>query len=127
MMKIVYLRHMQIPMIFVYQMMNYFEIQGDGHNGNCIWRLYNSFNQEMPTEYAPLDNQYRNTVLNIIEERDHNEGFCCYKVRRNGKKQTKSKYIAQGKILQKQIKVKIKMYFCDKTSKENMVQYREFL
>lgn len=81
--------------------MNYFQIQGDGYDGNCIWRLYNFFNQEMPTEYRPLDNEYCNAVLNIIEEREHKEGFCCYKVRYNGKKQTKSKYIVQEKIPQK--------------------------
>lgn len=49
------------------------------------WNLYNSFNNEMPDHYIPLTNQYRNTVLNIIDEREHNEGFCCYNARHNGK------------------------------------------
>lgn len=62
----------------------YFHINGN-EDGNAVWTLYNSFNNAMPTQYNPLINQYRDTVLNIINERENNEGFCCYKVRRNGK------------------------------------------
>lgn len=67
------------------ELRDYFEIHGDGL-GKGIWNLYNSFNRDMPDSYTPLDNQYRNTVLNIIDEREHNEGFCCYEARHNGRK-----------------------------------------
>ena len=63
---------------------DYFYMNGNGY-GNGIWNLYDRFNNQMPDHYIPLTNQYRNTVLNIIDEREHNEGFCCYNARHNGK------------------------------------------
>ena len=40
----------------------------------------------MPTEYSPLQKKFYRTVLAVIDKREHNEGFCCYKARHNGKK-----------------------------------------
>ena len=78
------------------ELRDYFEIHGDGC-GKGIWNLYNSFNSDMPDSYTPLDNQYSNTVLNIIDEREHNEGFCCYMARHNGKNSSGEQINRSGK------------------------------
>ena len=48
--------------------------------------LYCQLNKIVPTEYSPLQKKYYRTVLEVIDKREHNEGFCCYKARHNGKK-----------------------------------------
>lgn len=48
--------------------------------------LYGQLNEIMPTEYSPLQKKYYHKVLEVIDKREHNEGFCCYKARHNGKK-----------------------------------------
>ena len=63
----------------------YFGIEGYRHCGNPIYTLYCQFNKIVPTEYSPLQKKYRNTVLEVIDKREHHEGFCCYKARHNGK------------------------------------------
>ena len=64
----------------------YFRIGGDRSYGNPILTLYGQLNEIMPTEYSPLQKKYYHTVLAVIDKREHNEGFCCYKARHNGKK-----------------------------------------
>lgn len=81
---------------------DYFYMNGNGA-GNGIWNLYNSFNNEMPDHYIPLTNQYRNTVLNIIDEREHNEGFCCYNARHNGKNANGEQINRSGKNTAKEM------------------------
>lgn len=64
----------------------YFRIGGNRSYGNPILTLYCQLNEIMPTEYSPLQKKYYRTVLEVIDKREHNEGFCCYKARHNGKK-----------------------------------------
>ena len=64
----------------------YFRIGGNRSYGNPILTLYCQLNEIMPTEYSPLQKKYYRTVLAVIDKREHNEGFCCYKARHNGKK-----------------------------------------
>lgn len=64
----------------------YFRIGGNRSYGNPILTLYGQLNEIMPTEYSPLQKKYYHTVLEVIDKREHNEGFCCYKARHNGKK-----------------------------------------
>ena len=64
----------------------YFRIGGNRSYGNPILTLYGQLNEIMPTEYSPLQKKYYRTVLAVIDKREHNEGFCCYKARHNGKK-----------------------------------------
>lgn len=64
----------------------YFRIGGNRSYGNPILTLYGQLNEIMPTEYSPLQKKYYHTVLTVIDKREHNEGFCCYKARHNGKK-----------------------------------------
>ena len=64
----------------------YFRIGGNRSYGNPILTLYCQLNEIMPTEYSPLQKKYYPTVLAVIDKREHNEGFCCYKARHNGKK-----------------------------------------
>lgn len=64
----------------------YFRIGGNRSYGNPILALYCELNRIVPTEYSPLQKKYYRTVLEVIDKREHNEGFCCYKARHNGKK-----------------------------------------
>lgn len=64
----------------------YFRIGGNRSYGNPILTLYGQLNEIMPTEYSPLQKKYYHKVLEVIDKREHNEGFCCYKARHNGKK-----------------------------------------
>lgn len=64
----------------------YFRIGENRSYGNPILTLYCQLNKIMPTEYSPLQKKYYRTVLEVIDKREHNEGFCCYKARHNGKK-----------------------------------------
>ncbi len=64
----------------------YFRIGGNRSYGNPILELYCQLNKIVPTEYSPLQKKYYRTVLEVIDKREHNEGFCCYKARHNGKK-----------------------------------------
>ena len=64
----------------------YFRIGGNRSYGNPILTLYGQLNEIMPTEYSPLQKKYYHRVLEVIDKREHNEGFCCYKARHNGKK-----------------------------------------
>lgn len=64
----------------------YFRIGGNRGYGNPILTLYGQLNEIMPTEYSPLQKKFYRTVLAVIDKREHNEGFCCYKARHNGKK-----------------------------------------
>lgn len=64
----------------------YFRNGGNRSYGNPILTLYGQLNEIMPTEYSPLQKKYYRTVLAVIDKREHNEGFCCYKARHNGKK-----------------------------------------
>lgn len=64
----------------------YFRIGGNRSYGNPILTLYGQLNEIMPTEYSPLQKKYHRTVLAVIDKRERNEGFCCYKARHNGKK-----------------------------------------
>lgn len=64
----------------------YFRIGGKRSYGNPILTLYGQLNEIMPTEYSPLQKKYYHKVLEVIDKREHNEGFCCYKARHNGKK-----------------------------------------
>ena len=64
----------------------YFRIGGNRSYGNPILTLYGQLNEIMPTDYSPLQKKYHRTVLAVIDKREHNEGFCCYKARHNGKK-----------------------------------------
>lgn len=64
----------------------YFRIGGNRSYGNPILALYCELNRIVPTEYSPLQKKYYHTVLEVIDKREHNEGFCCYKARHNGKK-----------------------------------------
>ncbi len=64
----------------------YFRIGGNRSYGNPILELYCQLNKIVPIEYSPLQKKYYRTVLEVIDKREHNEGFCCYKARHNGKK-----------------------------------------
>lgn len=64
----------------------YFRIGGNRSYGNPILALYYELNRIVPPEYSPLQKKYYRTVLEVIDKREHNEGFCCYKARHNGKK-----------------------------------------
>jgi len=64
----------------------YFRIGGNRSYGNSILALYCELNRIVPTEYSPLQKKYYRTVLEVIDKREHNEGFCCYKARHNRKK-----------------------------------------
>ncbi len=64
----------------------YFRIGGNRSYGNPILELYCQLNKIVPTEYSPLQKKYYRTVHEVIDKREHNEGFCCYKARHNGKK-----------------------------------------
>lgn len=64
----------------------YFRIGGNRSYGNPILALYCELNRIVPTEYSPLQKKYYRTVLEVIDKREHNEGFCCYEARHNGKK-----------------------------------------
>ncbi len=64
----------------------YFRIGGNRSYGNPILALYCELNRIVPTEYFPLQKKYYRTVLEVIDKREHNEGFCCYEARHNGKK-----------------------------------------
>ena len=41
--------------------------------------------------------EYYRTVLEVIDKREHNEGFCCYKARHNGKKANGEQIYRSGK------------------------------
>lgn len=64
----------------------YFKIGGNRSYGNPILTLYRQLNEIMPREYSPLQKKYYRKVLTVIDKREHNEGFCCYGARHNGKK-----------------------------------------
>lgn len=64
----------------------FFGIETVGNSrGTPLWGLFNSLNVATPTEYTPLEDRYRETVLNIIDRREGEEGFCCFMARHNGK------------------------------------------
>lgn len=75
----------------------YFRIDGNRNYGNPISNLYFELNRIMPTEYIPLRHDYYRTVLNVIDNREHHEGFCCYKARHNGKKANGEQIYRSGK------------------------------
>ncbi|MDE7404049.1 MAG: hypothetical protein K2M81_02975 [Lachnospiraceae bacterium] len=75
----------------------YFRIGGNRAFGNPILTLYYELNKMVPTEYAPLKKEYYRTVLEVIDKREHNEGFCCYKARHNGKKANGEQIYRSGK------------------------------
>lgn len=65
----------------------YFRIGGNRSYGNPILTLYCQLNKIVPTEYSSLQKKYYRTVLEVIDKREHNEGFYGYKARHNGKKE----------------------------------------
>ncbi len=71
----------------------YFRIGGNRSYGNPILELYCQLNKIVPTEYSPLQKKYYRTVLEVIDKREHNEGFCCYKARHNNGKKANGEQI----------------------------------
>jgi hypothetical protein len=68
------------------ELMNFFGIEPRGTGGKSqLWSLYEAFNLATPTKYEPLKDAYKREVLQTIDHREKDEGFCCYMARHNGK------------------------------------------
>ena len=67
-------------------LIEYFGILPGGYGGNnVIWQLYNALNEAIPETYEPIREEYVEMVLHVIDHREHDEGFCCYMARHNGR------------------------------------------
>ena len=94
------------------ELFDYFGIHGMGGNpnGNMIWQLYDALNDEMPTAYSPLPSIYEETVIRIIDHREGDEGFCCYKAQHNGKKADGENKLRSAKNQAKTILLRPSLY-----------------
>ena len=66
-------------------------------NGNFLWNLYHAFNLAVPPSFTAISKEYKNIVLKTISKRDNDEGFCCFAVRRNGKRKNGEEIFRSGK------------------------------
>lgn len=65
---------------------DYFEINANGQSGRALQMLFDALNHSTPAQYTQISEIYKEEVLRSIQERDKEEGYCCYKTRSNGKK-----------------------------------------
>lgn len=69
------------------ELIKFFGIKAEGYSGgNMIWQLYNAFNEATPTKFSPIEERDKKYAVDIIDNREGNEGLCCYMARHNGKK-----------------------------------------
>jgi len=68
------------------EIMAFFGMKPSGCGGKSpLWQLYNALNMATPTRYYPIEERFKKKVLKVIDNREKNEGFCCYMARHNGK------------------------------------------
>lgn len=80
------------------KLIEYFGIIPRGSKkGMQVWSLYEEFNIATPEEYRKLNKEYEEKVLEHIDNRENKEGFCCYKIKHNGKKKDGSQIFRSGK------------------------------
>jgi hypothetical protein len=80
------------------ELVNYFGIiTNNRHAGSPVWGLYTAFNMATPSQYHELAEEYHNLIVNHIDNREHNEGFCCYMARHNRTDQYGNQIFRSGK------------------------------
>lgn len=67
---------------------DYFEISMNSNMNDVKYGLFNFYkalNASIPSEYTKLDLKYKHVVLNKINNREPDNGLCCYAAKRNGR------------------------------------------
>lgn len=70
----------------------FFGITGNGSYVDFIKNFYEIFNKQMPEEFKPIEREYVDYAINVINRQEPNNGTCCYDARRNLMPNSSTKY-----------------------------------